>query len=347
MAPKPGQLFDPSDPKAGITTLGWTNQLNAPQGTVPAPHNATAPSDVERITQGLSGTSQFSDGNGLLSTLSLPQGLNAGSVFSWQAHVQNQGAGGNYGVGPFMPDNNPNRSQLTQMTMAGFMSYLRELSVNNKDQYNSMVFQLVQAGYLTPQEARYGSFTTAMGNKFLQAATDVYNINQHGGIDTLLTYDEHLAALAKARIDAGQADANGNPLGSGGSGPQAPTRTDKFTNPDDVRSAIDSAARNILGRKLTDKEVAGFQSLFHAQEQASNNQVWSATMSAFNNQSSTPNTSNPVTAPPSPTASAENYMDHATGALGQERENQLLGSYVGVLRNMTGLGAGGVSRAVS
>jgi hypothetical protein len=49
---------------------------------------------------------------------------------------------------------------------------------------------------------------------------------------------------------------------------------------------------------------------------------------------------------PSVGAAAQNYED-SNPAQAQERTTQLLGSYMGVLRNMTGLGSGGVSKCRS
>lgn len=307
----------------------------------------------ERITQGGSGSPEYNEGNSILSTLQLPNGLDSKTPFTWQvSKVAPRATPGVTISGPVMPGHNPNASTLTQMTMAGAMSWLRELAVEGQGKtdsdYNAVVSQLVAAGYLTPAQARYGSFTTPVANAFLQSAADVWNINKDGGPGQLVTWGDHISSMIQSRQAAGQIDANGMPVSSsgGGQGPQAPTRKDTYTNPDDLKNAVNSAAENILGRHLTDSEAASFQSMFHGVEKTYNDQRWAQDLSAFNNQSSTPNTAPAAVAPPSPTAAAQNYMD-SSPAFGQERTNQLLGSYIGVLRNMTGLGAGGISRAVS
>lgn len=320
--------------------------MSSPLVGLPAVDAGPAPNPTAmQIVEGKQGTPEYDMGNGLLSTLSLPPKLHAWSTFTWDAHLRQMSDGNMNRSGMHQSQENP--ATLTQMTMAGAMSWLRDLAVNKPDDYNVIVRQLLLANYLTPAQAKYGGFTTDVANGFLRSAADVWNVNQGGGAGQLLKWGSHIDSMIKARIAAGQIDANGNPIGSGSAGPQAPTRKDNYTSPVDTRYAINQAAENILGRKLSDKEAAGFQSLFHGMEAKSNDQQWAQTMSAFNNQSSTPNTAPALTTPPSPTAAASDYMDHAGGALGQERTTQLLGSYVGILRSMTGLGAGGVAHAVN
>lgn len=349
-----------TNPLSGFGSGLFSSIMGVDFGNSPSPSSkgsgskaSSSTSQYQTTTQGGKGSSDGDAGNTLLSTLSLPNGLNAWSPFTWQVNrqVSKGNTPGNAIMGPFMPGHNPNVSTLTQMTMAGAMSYLRELAVqgqgNPNSDYNGIVHQLVAAGYLSPTEARYGSFTNKVANAFLQSAADVWSVNSRGGEGQLLTWFDHINSMIQSRQAAGLIDENGLPVGSGGSsGPQAPTRTDTFSNPEDVKAAINGAAENILGRRLTDSEASAFQSVFHGMEQKFNDQKWSATLASFNNQSSTPNASAPVTQAPSPSSAAENYMDDSP-AFGQERTTQLLGSYMGVLRGMTGLGSGGVSRAVS
>lgn len=356
-----------TNPYSGIGT-GWLSSLINAQLPASGPGSAPpAPQTSQFITttQGDSGN-DYAEGNSILGTLSpLPANLNAHTPFTW--NVQRQVSKGNTPgtaiQGPFAPSalgegsHNPNVSTLTQMTMAGAMSYLRQLAIEGQGQqdsaYNAIVYQLVAAGYLSPTDARYGSFTTKVANAFLQSAVDVWNINKDGGAGQLVSWGDHINSLIQMRQASGQADPNGLPAGSGSGGgsaqPTAPTRTDVYTNPEDVKSAVNSAAENILGRRLTDSEVASFQSLFHGMEKTYNDQAFAQQMSQYQqnvSNSTTPNTAPALTKPPAPSEAATNYMDQSP-AFGQERTTQLLGSYIGVLRNIVGLGGGGVSRAVS
>jgi len=325
---------------------------------------APKPSDYEDYlpSEDKKGGNAYAEGNGLLSALNLPNGLAPDSQFTWQVRLSGvnpytgQKATGPI-MGPFMPGNNPNRSTRTTMTVAGAMSWLRQLAVNNTSnggQYDSIVHQLVAAGYLTPDAARYGSYTTTVGNAFLKSVADVWGVNNSVNDDQgqLMTWGDHMKALIDARKASGQIDPNTElPFGAGGGGsvPTAPVRKDSYTNPDDIKKAINDAAENILGRHLTDAEVGQFQSVYHSMEAKYNDQAWSQTMADYNqnvNNSTTPGKAPDVTNPPSVTGEAENYVDNSP-AFGQERTTQLLGSYLGVLRSMVGMGGGGVSNAVS
>lgn len=354
-----------TNPYSGIGTGFLSSLINA---QLPASRPGAAPpptptSQFITTVQGDSGN-DYAEGNAILGTLSaLPPNLTAHTPFTW--NVQRQVSKGNTPgtaiQGPFAPSalgegsHNPNVSTLTQMTMAGAMSYLRQLAIEGQGQqdsaYNAIVYQLVAAGYLTPEKARYGSFTTGVANAFLQSAVDVWNINKDGGAGQLVSWGDHMNAMAQARQASGQAGANGLPAG-GGSGaqqPTAPTRTDVYTNPEDVKTAVNSAAENILGRRLTDAEVGQFASMFHGLEKTYNDKAFAQQMAQYQqnvSNSTTPNVAPDAVRAPSPGDTATNYMD-SSPAFGQERTTQLLGSYVGVLRNIVGLGAGGVSRAVS
>lgn len=311
----------------------------------------------------LKGGDDYAVGNGLLSALKLPQGLFSDSQFTWRvssAGTNPYTGGKSTGTmaGPFLPGQNPNVSTRTTMTVAGAMSWLRHLAVNNSSndgQYDAIVHQLVAAGYITPDQARYGSYTTQVGNAFLRSVADVWGINNglSGDQGQLVTWGDHISSMIQARIKSGQIDPKTElPISSGGNGPAtptAPTRTDSYTNPEDVKKAINDAAVNLLGRHLTDDEVAQFQSVFHGMEKSANDQAWAQTMAGYDqnvSNSTTPNTAPDLTNPPSPTSAATNYMD-SSPQFAQDRENSLLGSYIGVLRSMVGMGGGGVSNAVS
>lgn len=271
----------------------------------------------------------------------LPQGVGAGSKFTWS-----------------IDDTGAHTRQITQMTLAGSLSWLRDLATTNARQYNEIVQGLVQAGYLTPADARYGAYTNKVATAFLQSAIDVEQINNdQGGGGAVTTWWNHIDALVQGRKDSGQLNPDGTAASGSGSGgialPTAPTRTDVYTNPEDVKTAINNAARNVLGRHLTPDEEAQFAAQFHAQEKTFNDQQWGQQWADYQQKltgAGPANNTNPATAPdavgrPSVSDSATNYMDTSPN-LQADREQSLLGSYIGILRNITGLGSGGISSAV-
>lgn len=348
-----------TNPLSGLGT-GWLSSLINAQ----FPNAPTQTSQFNTIVQGQKGTDEYTQGNGILSTLSLPNGLKQDTPFTWavQRQVSKGNTPGSAIQGPIQAqslgglNHDPNVSTLTQMTMAGAMSYLRELAIEGQGKtdsdYNAIVHQLVAAGYLSPTDAKYGSFTTKVANAFLSSAADVWGINKDGGAGQLVAWQDHINSMIQSREAAGLIDSNGlTTSGSGGGSavPTAPTRTDVYTNPQDVKSAVNTAAEDILGRQLTAAEVGAFQSMFHGLEKTYNDKAWSQQMAAYQqnvSNSTTPNTAPDAVRAPSTADAAKNYMD-GSSAFNQERTTQLLGSYMGVLRSMTGLGSGGVSRAVS
>lgn len=268
----------------------------------------------------------------LLGPLKLPVNVKPDDRFTWSIDTSTPGA-----------------NRLTQMTLAGSLSWLRDLAAHNQSQYNDIVAGLVRAGYLSPADARYGSYTSTVATKFLQSAIDVEQANNDAGAGgAVKTWWNHIDELFNWRAASGQINSDGSAVSGSGSGsgsgskPVA-TRTDVYTNPDDVKAAINNAARSILGRHLTDAEAAQFAKAFHGQEQTYNDQRYAQQVANVNNQASAP----AAVQPPSPSAAAQNYVDTAGGSVGDDRTKQLLGSYIGVLRNMVGLGSGGVSSAVS
>lgn len=279
---------------------------------------------------------------GLLGPLNLPKNFSSDQQFLWQLDTnphdtQDLRTGGTNMVQ--QPGYENQRQSATMMTMAGAISYLRGLAVNDPQQYDEIVHQLVAAGYLLPNEARYGSYTTIVGSKFLQSAADVWSINSDKGAGAVTTWGDHINALIQGRIAAGQIDENGMPL-SQGSGSQ-PTRVDHFSDPETVKASINDAAMSVLGRHLTDAEVAQFAGAFHGQESAFNDKSFAAQQAEAAGKTAT------VPDQPNLSASAQNFIDTTGGELGDDRTKALVGSYIGVLRNMMGLGSGGVSSAVS
>jgi hypothetical protein len=336
--PSNGPQLTPAQARhaASVANIG---SYQASAGTKANPYTSTI------SVLGSPGTSAYDQGSGLLGTLSLPAGLAPDSYFAWSASAPDshyQQSGNQRGPDGLNTSVTRHGQTLTEMTMAGSLSWLRNLAVQAPDQYNEIVMQLVSAGYLDFADARFGSYTTVVGNKFLKSAADVWSMNQDEGVGQLTTWGDHMNALIEARKAAGQIDENGLPIGAGGAGgPQAPTRIDKWSDPETVKAAGNAAAKNILGRDLNDAELSQFSGIFHAAEQSFNDQQWAALQ-----QQTAGGGSASVSDQPNPSASALNYVKTDPG-LGPERTEQALGSYLGVLRQMTGLGSGGVSGAIA
>jgi hypothetical protein len=308
------------------------------------------------LVQGQRGSSDFDSGNallGLLTTSQLPAGLKPDTQFAWAVDTRKSAANAPI-LGPYIPGRpNPNQNTVTEMTMAGALSWLRGLAVKSPDQYSSIVHELVAAQYLTPAKARYGSYTTDAAAAFLKSAADVFAINRDKGVGQLTTWQNHIDQLIKYGQLAGQIDENGLPLSAGGAGAGgtarlAPTRSDVWTNKEDVRAAANSAAENLLGRKLSASEQSAIYNHFHSLESSYNEQKWAYDQANFNGGGSVS-----LTSPPSVSAAAKNFVEDDP-ALTADRTQSLVGSYLGVLGNMVGLGganggfgAGGVAHAVS
>lgn len=279
--------------------------------------------------------------NSLIGPLKLPAGLNATSTFVWDYSTHD--APKNPIYGPPTPGHegfNQAGQNQTTMTVAGALSWLKSLAVSDKDHYNLVVHQLVAAGYMTPEAARYNSYSIAVGNGFLQSVADVWSINNNpDGKGTTVRWIDHMNDMIQGRKDSGQIDENGLPLSGSGGGSTGPVRQDNWSDPETVKATINNAAKNVLGRELTPAEVAAFAGAFHGQEQSYNDKVWAGQQAAANGGTAS------MPDRPSVGAAAQNY-EESNPAQTQERTTQMLGSYIGVLRNMAGLGSGGVAGAV-
>jgi hypothetical protein len=327
-----------------LANANVSSQLSA-TGTYHAASTPTNPYDSQIKLIGGKGTTEYDQGNKLLGTLSLPGGLVPDDMFAFSASAPDSHyapSGNQRGPDGLNTAVVRHTQTLTEMTMAGALSWLRNLAAQSPTQYNEIVNMLWQANYITDyKKVKYGSYTTDIGNAFLKSAADVWSMNQDQGVGQLTTWGDHINALIQARKDAGQIDDNGFPVGSGGTAPQAPTRIDRWSDPETVKAAGNAASKNILGRDLNDAELSQFSGIFHAAEQTFNDQQWAATQQQVAGGGSVSTTD-----APNPSASALNYVKTDPG-LGAERTEQALGSYLGVLRQMTGLGSGGVSSAIA
>lgn len=227
----------------------------------------------------------------------------------------------------FTMEINDNTKVTAQYTMRAGVEWLRDLSIRNKPMYNYIVSQLYQAQYLAKSDVSINSFTSQVAQAFIEAAYDTYAINedeQGGAVTTLFDHlDELIAGYQELGIGPDD-DLNGD-----GSGAEPPVRQDSIVDEDTLKDTVRTASRNALGRALNDDEEAAFVSAFRAKEKEFNDSSWNATLG----------NAGTFVSRPQPTTTADEYVRNQ---FGQEKAGQDMGSYMGVLRNMMGLGAGGI-----
>lgn len=303
----------PGSGSANDYAAGGYDSPAAPPMQLPL-HPSSGPAST--YTQYNENTQEYKTGNGLIGTLgSAGNNVKAGDTFTW-------------GYTP--PSAYGDTSQWTNMTMAGALGWLKEMSVTNKDQYNEVIGTLVQAGYITPTQARYNTWSTDMGAAFLRSAVDVMQTNagQDGG--QLTTWWNYMDQTIQGRLQSGQLNPDGT-TGAGSAGAAALQRVDKFTPIENVQNAIQNASENALGRRLTDAEVQAFASAYHGLEQTWNDQAWAAKQKDPNEAYLVSTTTHPDVA-----AQADNFMQ-TDPQFTQERDTQRVGSYIGILRDMMGV----------
>lgn len=153
------------------------------------------------------------------------------------------------------------------MTVAGGVKWLRALASRDKAAYNKLVVQLRNAGYLNGQDhdLPLGGYSTQVGIAFAQAANDLSQANDGGDERTLMEYlterGEGLAEyLAQEEADRLKAEEY-----------QPVNRN--YTDPTTIEAAARDAARQAIGRKLTDEEEARLTAAIRAKEDAFYDQV--------------------------------------------------------------------------
>jgi hypothetical protein len=192
------------------------------------------------------------------------------------------------------------------MTLAGSLSWLRDLAVHNQSPVQQdVVAMLVQAGYLTPAEGPVERVHHRGRQRILEVC---YRRHQHPMRTpaTAVARRRGWNHMDRARRRA-QANGSAQPgrfacVSGSGSGSQGPVEQDVYTDPDTVKHYINAAAQNVLGRKLTDDEVAQFASAFHSTEASWNKQKFKSDTAQYNGQAST------MTDRPNASAAAENYV---------------------------------------
>jgi hypothetical protein len=161
-----------------------------------------------------------------------------------------------------------NGQTVMRMTVEKGLLWLRDLAANpaTREQYNSWIVKLYDAGYLTESEARFGAYTSAVGQAFVEAAYDTAMTNLNGEEGSLVSLGDNLSAIAEEAAKMG--------AGSGGAAPRV--RIDQVLDEATLKDSLRETSRSLLGRSLTDAEEASLVGRFRSVETAWNGQNWAA-----------------------------------------------------------------------
>lgn len=151
-----------------------------------------------------------------------------------------------------------NANATNMMSLAGGVTWFRNLANADPQAYNEMIDSLVAADYLTEEEARRGAYTINAGRAFAYAAADASENAAGGSKDDLRTFLQRMAA---------DVEANG-----GGQGDYTPA-TRSYIDPEALNSTARQAAEDLLGRTLSEEELARFQGKFRGLENSYYDQV--------------------------------------------------------------------------
>lgn len=134
--------------------------------------------------------------------------------------------------------------QAINYTVAAGVEWLRHEAVTNPEGYNSIIARLYQAGYLSEGDVKFNTFSGKAAQAFADAAFDVARINMDKDPGAVITLDDHLQGIIDGFTESGF-----GPGGPGGAGakPEPPTRVDQWSNPDDLRETLHTAAEAALG----------------------------------------------------------------------------------------------------
>jgi hypothetical protein len=305
-------------------------QLNGPPRSRPV----LDPWEVGTI--GEFGSSVYDMGATLFDVLSLPGTAGPGEDGRWGTDDDTGGIRPD-DVFTWSIDDEGRQGRVTQMTLAGALSWLRNISATNKDQYNYIVALLVQSRYLSDDDARLNTYTNEVAAAFLQSVIDVHFVNSDQGAGAQTTWFDHIDQII-AGIEESGLGGDGTSGGGGGAAPEPPTRLNRYTDEMTVREAVTAAARNALGRSLTDAEEAAFVSSFRSLEDKWNDDVFSSQIAQFNGQETS------ITDAPNPGLAAQDFVESQHQP---EANSQAFGSYMGVLRRMVGLGGEGIGSNIA
>jgi hypothetical protein len=152
-----------------------------------------------------------------------------------------------------LPMNQPQKSVTNAMTVAGGVTWFRQLAHNDPSAYDELVDKLVGSGYLSQDDARHGAYTIKAGQAAGMAMIDAAQNMESGGTDDLRTFLQKQADDVAANTKKARAAAY-----------QPAQRT--FTDPAQVMATARAAAEKMLGRSLTDAEAQTFASQFQGTE---------------------------------------------------------------------------------
>lgn len=196
------------------------------------------------------------------------------------------------------------------MTLAGGVTWFRSLAQTDKGLYNEMVDLLMGAGYLSEDAARHDVYTLDAGKALAWAGTELSENSKAGYDGDLRTF---LQQVAQSRQDMTAA--------TKGRDYQPGPRS--YTDPEDLKATAREAARQILGRSLSDTELAAFTGRFRGLEDAMYDKVDAAGSSGAGGARVTD---------PNPGGQAEAML--MDPKYNTERARQLTGSYMDAFHSL-------------
>lgn len=313
---------------AGVKPLGSSSTSSAPHLAAPAHQPAT----VKHPTTGKPATASWQTdygtnyGQTLYDILNLPSNpvQNSATVFTSNisdqtAHLDRWGDPVNPAYGNRYGNQATTQTIGVQQTVSAGLEWLRDLSVNHKEEYNSWLVKLYDANYLSKNDLTFNVYTSKVAQAFVHAAYDTAAVNaKEDGSGAIVTLGDNLDAIAQGRAAAG--------LGAGAS-KQKPGNVDRYTDPDAVKEALRTSAQSILGRSLTDQEQAALVGKYHGIESA-----WNASQNAAAAQQAAGSDVS-VTAQPNVTDSGAQMI---RGQFSTEAAAQRAGQYMELMRSMFG-----------
>ena len=209
----------------------------------------------------------------------------------------------------------PNRTGATNMmTVAGGVTWFRNLSRTDPAAYAEMVDLLVGSGYLPEDAARKGVYSRDVGRAFAYAAADAAENVKAGSDEDLRTFLQKVRGEVSALQEQQEAE--------GRQEYQPVNRS--YIDPAALAQTARAAAEEMLGRSLTDEEAQRFASKFRGLEDGYYDQIDAAGRAEGAARVADPNA----------TGQADAFL--RAPEFDDERTKQLTGNYMDALNQLLG-----------
>jgi hypothetical protein len=214
-------------------------------------------------------------------------------------------------VGGTNASQRPKPTVTNMMTLAGGVTWFRNLSRNDPEAYREMVDLLVGAGYMEPEDAR-GVYTINAGQRFALAAADAAENAAAGSKDDLRTFLQKIQGDVQALEEQAEEETKE---------PYKPIQRD-YTDPAALNELARATAEDLLGRGLSDEELAQFTGSFRGLEDGYYDQIDEAGRTEGTARVTRPNAS----------GRADAFV--RSDEFGEDRARQLMGTYMDAFRGL-------------